>query len=191
MICKDENARATARFRVNASLLPVESRRRILRKKLASPITVAFQELPLEDCVTYIGECSRLPILLSRGRNNAGIRRDAPVNMQGNKDSLTKALNELLGPLNLDWHVVDPDVIVVMSQAAAARRLEPRVYRTKELLAAGQTEKGLMAQIAAIEPDSWAARGGPGQMRPLPGVLIVCHNRRVHEQIAEILATPR
>jgi hypothetical protein len=63
------------------------------------------------------------------------------------------------------------------------------VYRTQELLAAGQTERGLIARITAIQPDSWGALGGPGQMRFLPGVLIVSHNRHVQEQVAQLLAT--
>ncbi len=74
-------------------------------------------------------------------------------------------------------------------RAAAVSRMEPRVYRTKELLADGQTNKELVAKIGAIEPDSWAAFGGPGQMRSLPGVLIVAQNRHIHEQIGRLLAS--
>ena len=78
---------------------------------------------------------------------------------------------------------------MLTTRAHAAGRMEPRVYRTTELLAAGQTEKGLTARIAAIEPDSWAALGGPGQMRFLPGVLIVSHNRRTQEQVSQLLTS--
>ncbi|MBI3862056.1 MAG: hypothetical protein HY290_09185 [Planctomycetia bacterium] len=192
LICNDGNARANARFLINTSLLPFEPRRRIIRKKLTLPISVDFQELPLADSVVFAAEYSGLKFLFRKEQiTNAGIRLDLPVTMKEDKKSLVDFLDELLLPLNLDWYMVDPDVIAVTTRAAAAKHLEPRVYRTAELLAASQTEKGLVARIAAIDPESWAARGGPGQMRPLPGVLIVFHNRRVHDQIAKIMAAPQ
>jgi beta-lactamase regulating signal transducer with metallopeptidase domain len=188
---KNEATRDSVRgiFESN-QLLSVEARRRIIGKCLAQTIPVNFVKLSIADCLIYVTQSSTpINFHLSEQVKKAGISLNSPVSLKAENEPLASLLDKLLVPLKLDWYVVDPDVLVVTTRADAAGRLEPRVYRTAEILAAGQTEKGLMGRIASIEPDSWAALGGPGQMRSLPGVLIVAHNRRVHEQITRLLAS--
>jgi len=171
-------------------LLSVEARRRMIRNRLTQTIPVDFVDLPLVDGLIYVNEAgSPINYFVSEETKKAGIKWSSLVNMKADNNSLSTLLDKLLVPFKLDWYIADPDVVVVTTRADAAGRMEPRVYRTKELLAGGQTEKGLMARIAAIEPDSWATLAGPGQMRLLPGVLIVSHNRRTHEQISRLLAS--
>ena len=186
---KNEATRDSVRGTFGSNtLLSVETRRRIIGKCLAQPIPVDFVELSVEDCLIYVKESSTpINFHVSEQIKKAGISLNAPITLKAENEPLPSLLDKLLVPLKLDWYVVDPDVLVVTTRADAAVHLEPRVYRTAELLAAGQTEKGLVARLAAIEPDSWAAIGGPGQVRSLPGVLIVFHNRRVHDQISRLL----
>ncbi|MGE5195094.1 MAG: hypothetical protein ACM3U2_21580 [Deltaproteobacteria bacterium] len=177
------------RLDVAASLLSFEAKRRIALKRLAQPVTAQFLDMPLEDELLFLKEASHTQIFVTEEVRGAPGVRDAPVTTKIDKEALSSALDKVLQPLKLDWYLFDADLIVITSHAAAAGRMEPRVYRTRELLAAGQTEKGLVAQISAIEPDSWSVLGGPGQMRSLPGVLIVTQNRRIHEQIGRLLAS--
>jgi hypothetical protein len=90
-------------------------------------------------------------------------------------------------PLNLDWSVIEPDLIGVTTQPEDGPHIEPRVYGIQELRDAGHTTEGLMALITALDPGSWAATGGRGSMRPLaPGLLVVVQTRSVHDQIDKL-----
>jgi hypothetical protein len=170
-----------------AGLLPFEVKRRIARKRLAHPITANFPELSLTDALVALKVCSNSKIWVDEESRAEPSIRDVQVRLNSVNESLSSALDRLLDPLELDWDLFDADVIVITTRRSVSERMEPRVYRTRELLTAGQTEKGLMERIGATEPDSWAARGGTGQMHPLPGVIVVTQNRRVHEQIARLL----
>jgi hypothetical protein len=175
-------------FLLAASTLNFDVKRRVARKRLGQPVSANFVDLPLEDALTFLKEFSQSKILDSDEVRGVAKLRNAPVTIKAQKEPLSNLLDKVLQPLKLDWYLFDADIIVITSRATAAGRLEPRVYRTTEILAAGRTEKGLAARISAIEFDSWAAAGGPGQMRFLPGVLIVAQNRRVHEQIASLFS---
>jgi hypothetical protein len=174
-------------FLLAGSLLSFDVKRRIANKRLAQPVTADFLDLPLEDALTFLKEyCHTKMIIADDIRGDAKLR-DAPVTTKANQEALSAFLDKLLQPLNLDWYLVDSDVVVISKRATASLRMEPRVYRTKELLAAGQTENGLAEQIRAL--DSWSGAGRPGQMRFLPGVLIASQNQRVHRQISRLLTS--
>ncbi len=171
-------------------MLPIEPRRRVIGERLRQQVPVDFLDLPLDECLKFIMESSKALILMRHEEIElAGIDRHSPVTLNTETESLSSLLDRMLAPSKLDWYVLDPDCIVVTTRSRAARRMEPRVYRTRELLTAGLTEKALMPRIAAIEPGSWAERGGSGKMRLLPGVLIVANNRRVHDQIGQMLTS--
>jgi len=175
-------------FELAKTLVPMDDRRRVAHRRLARPVSLIVVNLPLEDALLVVRDQSLMKVQIS-GQLSAKPIFQAPISLKFENESLSSVLDKLLIPQGLDWYLLDPDTIVVTTRAEVVGRLEPRVYRTKELLAAGQTEKGLLARIATIEPDSWGALGGPGQLRFLPGVLIVNHNRHVHEQIERLLAT--
>jgi hypothetical protein len=147
-----------------------------------------FVDLPLQDSLQFLLDYNRVQIQVAAPLRGAAIG-DTPVNLKADKEPLSSVLDKLLVPLKLDWYVLEPDLIVVTTRADAARQMVPRVYRIKEVLAGGKSEKGMLTRIAAIDPDSWEARGGPGRLRSLPGVLFVTHNYRVHDQIERFLAS--
>jgi hypothetical protein len=174
-------------FEVAAGLLSFEGKRRIALKRLARPVTTQLRGLSLGDALLVLKEQSNAKFHVSEEVHDLpAVRKTLDAIMIGNVP-LSGALDKVLQPLKLDWYLLDADIIVITTRTAAAGHMEPRVYRTKELLADGETNKELMTKFGAIEPDSWAALGGPGQMHTLPGVLVVTQNRRVHEQIGRLL----
>ncbi len=103
---------------------------------------------------------------------------------------LGTALDELLSPFGLDWYVTEYSTVNVITAEEAAARRDLRVFRIVELTQAGHTADELVRNVtAAVEPQSWQSAGGTATIRALPGLLIVRHNRRTCERIAELLQT--
>jgi hypothetical protein len=180
-------------FEYAASMLSFDAKRRIASKRMAKPISFDFRDLTREDTFLYIRESTNFNIYVNWGAiERAGIDLNARCTLKADKMQLENVIDQLFEPHKLDWYLPEPDLFVVTSRSAAAARMEPRVYRTERILAAGQTQEGIVKQLmTTIEPASWSANGGPGTVRPLHNLLIVDHNRRVHEQISRVLEIDR
>jgi hypothetical protein len=176
-------------FEVVWSLVPLDARRRVAGRRLARRVSLIVDNLSLGDALLAVRDEGLIAIQVTEKIAGLPAVQNLRISRKFENEPVSSVLNALLAPQALDWYLLDPNVIVVTTRAEVLGRMGPRVYRTKELLTSGQTEKGLAARLTAIEPDSWGALGGPGQLRFLPGVLIVNHNRHVHDQIERLLAT--
>ncbi|MSR56867.1 MAG: hypothetical protein EXS05_04255 [Planctomycetaceae bacterium] len=164
-----------------------EAKRRQMRRKLALATNVRLKNAPLVEVLKSLQMASGLDVIHTEYVELSGVSLEATVTLTADGVSMSDMLERILPPLKLDWYF-GAGSIHVTSRADTANRIEPHVYRTKELLAAGHREKDLMATIASlIEPDSWAAAGGQGVMAPLPGLLVVTNNPRVHRKIEQFL----
>src|SRR5262245_44254142 len=133
------------------SLLSFEVKRHIARRRLAQPVNADPVDLPLEDALTFFKEYSHSKMLIADEIRGDAELRDAHVTIKAEREALSNLLDKLLQPLNLDWYLIDADVVVVSKRKTAVLRREPGVYRTKELLAGGQTETGLAARIRSLD----------------------------------------
>jgi hypothetical protein len=177
-------------FQLAARSLSFDASRQITSKRLAKPQSVNFTDLPLEDVLSLIEELTDLDLHINESDiKRAGIDLKLPCTFNAKDVPLRNLLGQILEPHKLDWYLPEPNLLVVTSRTAAAAQVESRVYRIGPILAAGQTREGLVKQlITTIEPNDWSTTGGPGTIQPLQDLLIVVHNRRVHEQISRFLA---
>jgi hypothetical protein len=166
-----------------------EANRQRIRRQLATPVSADFLDLPCEDSLVFLKEYSRVNLWI----NHAEIRKlrinlDAPLTLNATNEPLSNLLDAVLIPLNLDWFVFEPGLMIVHAQPEDGPRMEPRVYGIQELREGGHTLEGLMALVMALDPGSWQATGGRGSMRPLaPGLLVVVQTRSVHDQIDKLI----
>ncbi len=177
-------------FQDAAGMISSEAKWHISHRRMAEKLILKFDVLSLEDMLLSLRDDSGLQIWLN-ATELAEQKTDftVRVTLRRERQPVPRILNELLGPAQLDWYMIEPGIIVITTLADAARRHELHVYATKKLLREGETGKQLARRIAnTIEPGSWAGAGGRGTARDLSGLLIVSHNRRVHEQIARLEA---
>jgi len=177
-------------FEMARNMLSLDVKRRIASKILAQLCQADFRGWPVEDVLLYLRDASQMNVDVHEHEiKRAGIDLQARLTLKVDAEPLKNLFDRTLEPYGLDWYLREPGLIVVTSRAEAAARMEPRVYPVRKLLASGETEPGLVKRlIASVEPDSWMASGRRGALHPLPGLLIVVQNRRVHEQISRFLA---
>jgi hypothetical protein len=168
--------------------MQLEANRQWTRTQLAKRLSVEFLDLPSEDALTFLKESGGVNIWMNHSEcRRLRIRVDKPVTLKAADEPLSKLLDTVLMPLNLDWFVIEPGLIGVTAQPEDGPRMEPRVYGIQELRDAGHTTEGLIALITALDPGSWEATGSRGSMRPLaPGLLVVVQTRSVHDQIDKL-----
>jgi len=141
-----------------------------------------------EDGLTFIKEFSRVNLWLNFSEmRRRPVSLDKPLTLKIANEPLSKLLDTVLLPLNMDWSVIEPGLVGVTAQPEDGPRMEPRVYGIKEPREAGHTVEGLMALITALDPGSWQATGGRGSMRSMaPGLLVIVQTRFVHDQIDKL-----
>lgn len=164
-----------------------EADRRLMRQLLARPTTVKVEGTPLIEALNSLQRSPRLNFIPMEARFSTEIGPETPVTLSARDEPVRDVIERILRPLKLGW-IVGNGSIYVAKQADLDRRALPRVYRTKELTAAGRPEQELLASIRSqIEPESWTGAGGSGEIAALPGLLIVTNNPRVQLKIDEFL----
>ena len=169
--------------------LHAEALRQIVRKRLAKLISVEFLDLATDEALIYLQESVGVGLWIGHAEvRKRGIKLDTPVTLKLANAPFADLLDKVLLPVGLDWHLVEPGLIVIRPPLEGGAATEPRAYGIQELLDGGQTVEGLVSLITNLDPGSWAATGGPGSIHALsPGLLIVNHTRSVHDRIDKLL----
>jgi len=149
------------------SAAPPSAAEKKIEEALAKPTQVEFIETPLNDVIDFLRDFHKIEIQVDRKAfNDAGLDASTlPVTTNLKGISLRSALNLVLRNLDLTY-LVEDEVLLITTPAAAARRLTTKVYRVADLVAAddpqqqAQNRDVLIHVIAAtVAPESWA--GGP------------------------------
>jgi hypothetical protein len=191
-----ENLRGRARPR--ADDLPLQHA--ILKKedeqpeeKIAAALDKAtivdFQDLALEEALTFLGEYHGVNIWLDKqSLTDEGVSLDQPVTLKLAGVRLESILNLLLQPLQLDW-VVQDEVLKITTSAWAYDHPEIQTYDVQNLLEAGHTPEELIAAITkCVEPGTWTGKDATGGISHTGGVLVVRHTQRAHSDVARLVA---
>jgi hypothetical protein len=178
--------------------IDVEARRRWIRRKLNRPVEVNFVGTSLSEAMQLLTRINGINMVLDTVSTDSGEVKPAAspttiVTLQKRKEPIIDFIDELLLPLSLDWFVND-EVIAVTTAEVAAKRMETRVYRLKELLAAGHTEHDLAQRavkkttVRQSDTRNWDADNPlAGRMHVHAGYLFVTHNPRVQRTIEQML----
>jgi hypothetical protein len=80
---------------------------------LVKPTNADFLDLPLEDALSYFSDFHGLDLQIDKpALAVAKISVDSPVTLKMDGVPLRRALNRVLVPLDLDWHVEGPGLLV-------------------------------------------------------------------------------
>lgn len=161
----------------------------VTRAEVLLACRLHIEEMPLEAAIQALRRATGLPIFLDRETlMSESLPPDVGISVIANAESASLALDRSLQPIALDWFVHEAGHILVTSPKKVAAHQEVHVYRVEQLLAHGQTEQKLLDQITAtIDPGGWSTVGGTGVIRALPALLVVSHNRHVHQQVAAFI----
>lgn len=166
-----------------------DSKEEKIFRSLDKPTNVEWQELPLEDAITYLAEFHGINIIIEKAAlSEAGIALDQPVTLRLQGVRLESALNLLLEPVPLEW-VIQDEVMKITTQEWCEDHPEVQVHEIQSLIDAGHTPEELIASIkACIEPTSWSPKDGYAGISHTGGVLVVRQTQRIHTEIARLLA---
>jgi hypothetical protein len=171
--------------------LEADPRTNEIYKKLEQPTTMEFFETPLGDVVEYLKDFHDVAIQIDEASlDDVGASPDTPITLNLSKVSLRSALYHLLSPLDLTV-VVENQVIVVTSTDIASESLPTRVYGVQDLTANGDYESLIDAIVSSVESFSWSCVGGPGDIEPFRGTLVISQRDEVHREIEDLLAQLR
>jgi hypothetical protein len=159
-----------------------------LLEALAKPTTVEFQDLPLEDCLTFLREYHNINIWLDRGSlTDEGVALDQPITLKLAGVSLESVLHLLLQPVQLEW-VIQDEVMKITTVSWTRKHPETRTYDVHNLIEAGHTPEELMASITkCIEPASWTGKEATAAIAHTAGILVIRQSQPVHGEIGRLL----
>ncbi len=109
---------------------------REIREKLRSPVTVSFQQRPLQQAIdTLMDMVGIVAFIDPAGLAAEGFTSDVPVtlDLREKEISLKSALNLMLDPLNLTY-VIQEDVLKITSKQTANKRVYNWTYGVKDLV---------------------------------------------------------
>jgi len=186
---------------------PTKQDAKIIRA-LDKPTNVAFLDLALEDCITYLKYYHNINIWLDKqALADQGVAMDQPVTLKAAGLTLKSILKLLLEPVQLTY-VVDDGVMKITINGC--EKLHTRIYPVRDLYRGrvlcddGKSDKSKVPGIVAegssrgdleiaiakhVCPDSWDELSGPGSMTYVSeaGSLVILQTRAVHNEILQFL----
>ena len=192
-------APATAKEALAARISGPQSREEAIRRALAKPVELQFDEKWLLEVVPVLKEKAGVQVVIDdNALRGVGIEPDTCLSTDVADIKLRSALDFILRPLDLTWTVTD-EVLLITTPEEAESILFAKVYDVSDL-PAYRNEQGegvpdfdsLSNTITAcIEPTSWDAVGGPGSIAPFDAtgikVLVVRQTWKIHEEIEALL----
>jgi len=95
-------------------------------RSLDKPTTVNFQELPLEDCLTFLKEYHNINLVIDKAKMaDEGVALDEPVTINLEGVALRKILKLLLEPRQLSYVIEDDALKIMVTVNSAGRPAEP------------------------------------------------------------------
>ncbi len=105
-----------------------------IRRAYDKPTNVEWQDLALEDCITFLAEFHGINIILDKTKlTEEGVALDQPITLKLQGVSLRSVLKLLLEPVQLTY-IIENEVMKITSTASAADKLSTRVYPVGDLV---------------------------------------------------------
>src|SRR6185436_16239941 len=148
----------------------------------------------LLDVLRHVAKQTDLPMVVKRQELLAATRRRGDkCHLPPASLSLRAMLGLLLRQAELDYYIDDRRLVIISSQEAEGR-LTTKIYPLPQVAGPEQpfgTDVDTWIEVLSIviEPDSWEDVGGPGEIIPVPGALIIRQSQRVHERLRKFFET--
>jgi hypothetical protein len=168
-----------------------------LRQKLDKPISAEFVETPLKDIVDYLAAAIGCQIVLDhRSLEEAAISVDTPVTINLRNIKAATLLKRLLASEIGRLDFVRRDGFIEISNVTKLEtQWEWRIYFARDLPGVTPEAPDVSEVIeliqSTIEPSSWQAQGGEGNIVHLQSILVIRQSPRVHDRIDELLHATR
>ncbi len=165
----------------------------ILRQKLNEPLSIEFDEIPLNQSINELVGQVEVDIRLDVGAlHDAGISERSPVSLKMTDRPLNSILRALLLKLQLTW-VFRDGVLEITTQEKADELHKTAVFDTRDLCRNQKESSGLMNAIRTQTRSKWADDDGEGgaMISPKPGVLVVRNTERTLDDTAKLLESYR
>ena len=163
-----------------------------VERELEKPISlaeVAGGDQTLDSVLVRIGRQVNVPIVCNRVKLGDDVCEKKQIDLPGAKLTLRSVLGILHHQVSIG-HYSDGRRLVITSKADAEARLTTRVYPLPQLAGPEQpfgADLGTWIEVLSvvIEPDSWDGVGGPAEIVPVPGALIIRQTGRAHERLQQ------
>ncbi len=155
--------------------------------RLNDPVVgIVAEATPLAEFVQLVRQFSTIPVTLDlQGLRLAGQSAETPVRLSAGPGTLSAVLQQALAPLGL---VAQRVADALWITPAALTEPAPTTIEIPAALVAGRDLEELAAVIQRlIEPGTWQAPAGPGQVRVVDQGLQVTHSPRVQAQVRWLL----
>lgn len=169
-----------------------------IRQTLKKPVSVDFQETPLDFAVAFLEDSCAIPVVIdSKGLKEIGIGPDARVSLRVSRTSLRSALRLILRPLDLGYTICG-DALLITTPERAELHLTVGTYPVEDLVSCRDEFGNLWEDYdtlirtvtSTVVPESWTDVGGPatisGATLGSAKVLVISQTTEAHDEIRDL-----
>ncbi len=199
---ENAGAEAAKKPRGGESRPPWHEAEEAIRRALARPISVDFDQTPLDEAAAFLEKSCGTAVLLDLlALDEHGIKPDVPVSLRVSDITLRSVLRLALREHYLTY-VVRDEVLLITTPEEAETRVNARVYPVGDIVGTpiaddylGYKFSSLQVLITtSIQPDQWDGSGPPDGAAADFGsaaALVFSQTDEIHEEIASLLAALR
>lgn len=143
------------RVTLHEQLEVTASRRDRIESALRQEVDLNYIDTEFKAALQSLSERLEVPIYIDESSlSDAGVDVDEPIDFRISGVSLADALDLLGGKYPIDY-VVDHNLLIMTSRAAADRRMETRVYDFDRLSSDGELNDLSRVITRCVQPESW------------------------------------
>lgn len=160
-----------------------------LREFFKHPVTVEFDQTPLDDALASLSEKIGSTIHIDKlSLSDNGISVDTPVTLSLHERSLHVVLDTLLSPLEL-MCVVEHGELVVTTGTVCEELMALALYDVRDICRSEKTSRQLLTTIQEATSGQWEDVDGlgGGMAFARPGILIVQQTGPLHDEILAMI----
>jgi hypothetical protein len=161
------------------------------RRNLRKPISVKFDEIPLNTAINIIAEKVDVSVVIMvAALAEDGIEIDEKVTFKAEKQKAGEILTQLLEPRGCVIHIVEGVLeITTEIDSGSHSPLSYIAFDVRDLLKVGFTQSELQQHIQSETSGPWYDDEGIGGTLniPFPGLMVIRQTQRVHAETASLL----
>ena len=176
-----------------------------VERALDKRVSLKLSHMPLTEVAAHLADLSGVNVFLDRkGLAEAHVAAGLEIDFEMEDVRLGTAIRELLAEHDLGYAILDDNVLLITSAAAAGDHRITRVYNIQDFLSLPgpvgeftefppRDEADLLVNMitANVDATSWADSGGSGTISVAAGCLVISQSPQALGKIADLLAALR